>query len=88
MHALSSVELIAQESNYLLNGYLGDVTFGGSYLFPESQATISKQKRIATRYTKHVQHANIDHDYFTHENDDPVLIYNHEVRFIGAEVIY
>jgi len=84
MHALSSVELIAQESNYLLNGYLGDVTFGGSYLFPESQATISKQKRIATRYTKHVQHANIDHDYFTHENDDPVLIYNRGVRFIGA----
>lgn len=84
MHALSSVNKIAADSNYLLNGYLGDVTLGGSYLFNYEQAALEKEQRIAQRYFEHVAYANITDPYFDYVNDDPVLIYNRGVRFIGA----
>ncbi|MBH0025400.1 MULTISPECIES: asparagine synthase-related protein [unclassified Pseudoalteromonas] len=84
MHALSSVSNISADSNYLLNGYLGDVTFGGSYLFAEDKSSLSQQQRLALRYFEHTPYANITDDYFKHANDDPVLIYNRGVRFIGA----
>jgi asparagine synthase (glutamine-hydrolysing) len=84
MHALSSVSKIACESNYLLNGYLGDVTFGGSYLFTQDKLLLAQQQRIAERYVEHVSHANISDPYFNHTNDDPILIYNRGVRFISA----
>jgi asparagine synthase (glutamine-hydrolysing) len=84
MHALSSVNKIAADSNYLLNGYLGDVTLGGSYLFNHEQSGLEKEQRIAQRYFEHTPFANINDPYFTYVNDDPVLIYNRGVRFIGA----
>lgn len=84
MHALSSVSNIAADSNYLLNGYLGDVTFGGSYLFDQDKASLSQSQRIAERYFEHLPNANITDAYFEHTNDDPILIYNRGVRFIGA----
>lgn len=84
MHALSSVSNIASDSNYLLNGYLGDVTFGGSYLFAEDKSSLSQQQRLALRYFEHTPYANITDDYFKYANDDPILIYNRGVRFIGA----
>lgn len=84
MHALSSVSTIASSSNYLLNGYLGDVTFGGSYLFNQDKQLLSQQQRIAERYFEYVPYADIDNDYFKHKNDDPILIYNRGVRFIAA----
>jgi asparagine synthase (glutamine-hydrolysing) len=84
MHALSSVANIAADSNYLLNGYLGDVTFGGSYLFSQDNASLSSQQRLAERYFEHVPYANITAPYFNYKNDDPILIYNRGVRFIAA----
>lgn len=84
MHALSSVSTIASSSNYLLNGYLGDVTFGGSYLFNQNKTSLGVQQRLAERYFEHVPHANITEPYFNYKNDDPILIYNRGVRFIAA----
>ncbi len=84
MHGLSVVEEISPSSNYLVNGYLGDVTLGGSYLFPTDKNAMSLADKVGERYGKHKKHADFDSQYFANAGSDPAFIYNRGVRHIGA----
>ncbi|ATD08940.1 asparagine synthase-related protein [Pseudoalteromonas piscicida] len=83
MHALTSVAEIAKHSNYLLNGFLGDVTAGGSYIPSETDKenvfSIVKQK-----YGKHFSIALADEGYFDFDCEESIFIYNRGMRFIAA----
>ena len=84
MHGLSVVDEISPSSNYLVNGYLGDVTLGGSYLFSADKNALSLEDKIAERYGEHTQYADFESDYFANAGSDPAFIYNRGVRHIGA----
>jgi len=84
MHALSSVDTISSSSNYLLNGYLGDVTLGGSYLFEGNDNKLILADKVKARYKKHASHTKFESKYYKSLSDDPVFIYNRGIRFISA----
>jgi len=84
MHGLSVVDEISPSSNYLVNGYLGDVTLGGSYLFSADKNAMSLEDKIAERYGDHKQYADFESQYFANAGSDPAFIYNRGVRHIGA----
>lgn len=81
MHALKALESITSASNYLLNGFLGDVTAGGSYLAPLSAHGPSA---VEIKFKKHALKAQFSSNYFGDNQSDAVLIYNRGVRFISA----
>ncbi|MBE0365088.1 hypothetical protein PULV_a3401 [Pseudoalteromonas ulvae UL12] len=83
MHALSSVSSIATHSNYLLNGFLGDVTAGGSYLIA-NKAQTNLLDMATIRYGKHASKALFDPDYFEGSSSDGVFIFNRGMRFISV----
>ncbi|MDP4982463.1 asparagine synthase-related protein [Pseudoalteromonas tunicata] len=83
MHALSSLPAISAHTNYLLNGYLGDVTAGGSYLLPEAQSGAALFDCAKARYGKHAASALFNNDYLVSPSSDPLFIYNRGVRFIS-----
>jgi len=84
MHARSSLEKITHHSNYLLNGFLGDVTFGGSYLFDTNCSCKSLNEKSYAKYGTHGMNAMPESPYFASELSDSLFIYNRGVRFIGA----
>jgi len=84
MHALGSVPEISQESNYLLNGYVGDAVLGGSLLLDGFQDQ-GVSKEIATKkYPELSQLVDLNPDYFSGNKYDPLFIYNRGVRFTSA----
>ncbi|TMO67085.1 asparagine synthetase B family protein [Pseudoalteromonas aurantia] len=82
MHALSSVNVISGYSNYLLNGFLGDVTAGGTYIFPKSNDSI--EQKLEKRFGQYWHQAGADSDYFAEGDQEQVNIYNRGTRFIAA----
>ncbi|WP_085298070.1 asparagine synthase-related protein [Cognaticolwellia mytili] len=84
MHALSSVDNISKCSNYLLNGYVGDLVLGGSYLYDEKDKFSSPGKLCADSYEpyKHIIDAN--EEYFNFPGTDPFFLYQRCVRFVSA----
>lgn len=84
MHALSSADKISKRSHYLLNGFLGDVTFGGSYLLSEQVKANTLADRAEAKYGRHAKAANSEDAYFSENIPDSLFIYNRGVRFIGA----
>lgn len=89
MHALSAVKHIEKHSNYVLNGYLGDLIAGGSYLFEPSPTALSSLECAQLHYGKHAKRAMFDPEYFAHASTDPLYIYNRGVRFtsMGSDLL-
>ncbi|WP_394200869.1 asparagine synthase-related protein [Shewanella waksmanii] len=84
MHALGSAEDIATDSNYLLNGYLGDAVIGGSYLVNNHLEQGTSPELLAKRYPSLVESIELNHAYFGSTKHDPIFIYNRGVRFIAT----
>ncbi|PHZ58383.1 hypothetical protein CRG86_010150 [Photobacterium leiognathi] len=81
MHGLSVVEDIISHSEHVLNGYLGDLVFGGSwlhegYLGSENLIEFANKKlgELADKKT-------LEDSYFEHSSTDPYFIFNRGVRF-------
>jgi asparagine synthase (glutamine-hydrolysing) len=84
MHALSSVEGISKCSNYLLNGYIGDLVLGGSYLYDKKDKFSSPGKLCADNYEPYQDVISEDKEYFNFPGTDPLFIYQRCVRFVSA----
>ncbi|QLE86063.1 asparagine synthetase B family protein [Shewanella sp. Scap07] len=84
MHALGSVKEITLDSNYLLNGYLGDAVLGGSYLLNNHLDQGISEPIITERYPALGSLIDINPNYFGKCKHDPALIYNRGVRFIAT----
>lgn len=84
MHALGSVPEISQESNYLLNGYVGDAVLGGSLLLEQFQDQPVSKEIAEAKYPTLSQLVDLNSDYFSGNKYDPLFIYNRGVRFTSA----
>lgn len=84
MHALSSVKGISQCSNYLLNGYVGDLVLGGSYLYNNNDKFSSPGKLCADSYKPYQDIIGAEDDYFNFSGTDPLFLYHRCVRFVSA----
>jgi len=84
MHTLSSLDKISHDSNYLLNGYIGDVVLGGSYLYADIGDLSTSGARITQSYQPYAEISGKDEKYCQFEGTDPYLIYNRGVRFVSA----
>jgi asparagine synthase (glutamine-hydrolysing) len=84
MHALSSVKGISKCSNYLLNGYVGDLVLGGSYLYDENDKFSSPGKLCADNYKPYQDIMAEDKAYFNFPGTDPLFLYHRCVRFVSA----
>lgn len=84
MHTLASVPAIADCSPYLLNGFLGDVVLGGSYLDADHLNQAITPQRLAEKYPASAEFIDSQCDYYQFPCVDPVLINNRGMRFIAA----
>lgn len=86
MHALSSVSDVKSFSSYLLNGFLGDVIIGGSYL--DENYLNKKPKKssslINLKYHGFCKLTGYEDEYFNFNCVDSIFIANRGVRFISA----
>ncbi|WP_299791179.1 asparagine synthase-related protein [uncultured Shewanella sp.] len=84
MHALGSVPEISQESNYLLNGYVGDAVLGGSLLLEQCEDVPVSKEIAAKKFPGLSQQIVLNPDYFSAKKYDPLFLYNRGVRFTAA----
>ena len=88
MHAMSSFEDIATHSPVLLNGYVGDLVLGGSFLKKNrlDQAVAFNDAQKA--YGKYAKDSLYDDEYFSFPSLDPFFLYNRGIRFtsLGSDL--
>lgn len=84
MHALGSIPEISKESNYLLNGYVGDAVLGGSLLLENFQDQAVSNEIAAAKYSQLSGLIDLNPDYFSGNKYDALFIYNRGVRFTSA----
>ena len=84
MHALGTSYTAAKHSPFLLNGYLGDVVLGGSYLLDADDSQFSQQ-HLQQKYQKYHSLAidGLEQEYFNFACTDPIFLFNRGVRFIA-----
>lgn len=87
MHAASTVDIMAKTCTHVMNGYIGDVVMGGSYL----NNKLNKRPSISFIRDKFGNN-NYDlwnDDYFDFDCADPYQIYIRGTRFVaaGSEII-
>ena len=83
MHFSQHHETIGKLGRFNMNGFLGDVTLGGSYLsFRHLDERISK-KAAYSKFSDKVGLSDIESEYFNFDSTDPYFIYNRGVRFIS-----
>ncbi|MDD1827107.1 asparagine synthase-related protein [Photobacterium sp. ZSDE20] len=87
MHGLSALESISQHSRTILNGYLGDLTLGGSYLKTNYKGNVvGLDSLIKYKYRSNSEGVNDNYDYFYCDSSDPCFIFNRGSRFTALGI--
>lgn len=83
MHTLNSVPAIQAHSNFLLNGYIGDLVLGGSYLLEGKNDVKVSMADLEAAYGDSASDADLDNEFFDFSSTDPIFIQNRCSRFVS-----
>lgn len=89
MHVLNSIDEISSISDYVINGYVGDLVLGGGYLKKENNKLLTAKEIAKIKFAEYSKFIDFDDEYFSHASSDPIFIYHRGVRFtsMGSDLV-
>lgn len=89
MHVLNSINEITSISDYVINGYVGDLVLGGGYLKKENNRLLTAEEISKSKFAQYSKDIDFDDEYFKHTSSDPIFIYHRGVRFtsMGSDLV-